>query len=165
MKKIIVSLLLLLPLGLVAQDLKIAYINTQEALESMPEYSNYLNEMEELSVEIQTNLKSISDDYERKYADLMAKGDSLNENIRQFRVEEITQIQERYETYSASSQQIMAQKQQELFAPIREKLRKAIDNVGEESGYVYIFDAQVFQYIGSSAVNVTDKVKAKLTAK
>ena len=39
MKKLIVLLLMILPLGAIAQEVKIAFVNTQELFMAMPEVS------------------------------------------------------------------------------------------------------------------------------
>ncbi|MFV0397737.1 MAG: OmpH family outer membrane protein, partial [Bacteroidales bacterium] len=53
---------------------------------------------------------------------------------------------------------------QELQAPIAEKMRKAIQEVGEENGLIYIYDASnpAFLYISSKSIDVMSMVKKKL---
>jgi outer membrane protein len=62
------------------------------------------------------------------------------------------------------AQQSLAQKEQQLLGPIIEKVQKAINEVGTESGLVYIFDlgSQVILYHSSQSVDVAPLVKAKL---
>ena len=40
MKKLIIFLLMMLPLGVFAQESKIAIVNTQEVIQAMPEFAN-----------------------------------------------------------------------------------------------------------------------------
>ena len=53
MKKLIVFLMMVLPLGAFAQDVKIAFVNTQEVITAMPE----LAAMEKQMTEINENYK------------------------------------------------------------------------------------------------------------
>ena len=45
MKKLILAVMLMMPLAMMAQDLKIAYINSQELITSMPEYEQALKKL------------------------------------------------------------------------------------------------------------------------
>jgi len=165
MKKFIVSMLLLLPLCLVAQEIKIAIVNTGEIINIMPETSALESEIATLSQQYQNEMKAMEDEYNRKYEDLVAQSDSLTDNIRQLRVQEIEGIRSRLENFVPMAQETIQKKQEVLFAPIQEKLMKAIDSVGEENGYTCIMNPQVFLYKGKGVIDATDKVKAKLGLK
>ena len=165
MKKIIVSLLMLLPLGLVAQDLKIAVVNTNEILATMPEAIEMQRQLQSIAAQYQEEFKTLEEDFNRKYNDFMAQGDTLNENIRMRRLQDVQEMQAKLENFYPSAQEELAKKQEELLTPIRTKVQKAISEVGEEGSYTYILDPQTIHYIGNSAVEVTEKVKAKLGIK
>ena len=49
MKKLIVLLFMILPLGVVAQEVKIAYVKTQEVFMAMPEVSDMEKQMADLN--------------------------------------------------------------------------------------------------------------------
>ena len=165
MKKIIVSMLLLLPLGLVAQEIKIATVDQSEIYNLMPELSAMENDIATMSKQYDDMLKSMHDEYTRKFSDLTAQGDTLTENIRIIRVQEIEDLRARIENLATSAQEEVKKKQESLFIPIQDKLIKAINSVGEENGYTYILDPRVLLFKGSSAIDATDKVKAKMGLK
>ena len=162
MKKFIVSLLIFIPLGLVAQESKFAIVNTGEIMNMMPEIATMENEMAAIRMQYQNEAKAMQDEYERKYADFMAQADSLNDNIRQLRIQEIDGIQERLQNFIPLAQEPIEKKQNELLAPIQEKVLKAIQEVGAENNYTGVLNPQVFLYQGNSIIDATDKVKAKL---
>ena len=60
---------------------------------------------------------------------------------------------------------IIQKKQQELLAPVHEKMTKAIKAVGEREGYTYIFDSAAMVHIGNDAQDVTPAVKKQLGIK
>ena len=165
MKKIILSMLLLLPLGLMAQVQKIAHVNYNEIINVMPELANYENEMSKLQLAFQQQMKAYEDEYTRKMTDYTSQADSLTENIKVLRMQEIQQIQERSENYYQVAQEDMQKKSEELQAPMRDKILKAIASVCEEDGYTYILNPQAIIHIGSNAIDITDKVKAKMGLK
>ena len=162
MKKFIVSVMLLLPLGMVAQEIKIAVVNTGEIFNSMPEVEAMGKEVEAMTKQYEDYLLGLNEEYTKKMNELSTQGESLTENIRMLKVQEIQELQGRIESYYEYANQERTRKQEELFAPIQEKLFKAINEVGEENGYTYILNPQALLYTGSTAVDATDLVKAKL---
>ena len=140
MKKLIVLLLMILPLGAIAQEVKIAFVKTQEVFMAMPEVSGM----------------------EKQMADFVAQQDSLTENIKLRRMQEIQDIQERMDNFVQVAQQDVQKKQQELLQPIQQKLHEAIQKVGEEKGYTYIIDPAALLYTGTNAVDATPFVRTKL---
>ncbi|MDR2775091.1 MAG: OmpH family outer membrane protein [Tannerella sp.] len=162
MKNLIVSVLLLLPLGLAAQEMKIAVVNTQEVFNLLPELSEVEKEMATYAKQYQDAMTTMEEEYNRKYSDLTSKGDSLTENIKMLRIQEIEGMRTRMENFVPMAREEIDKKQNELLAPLHEKMQKAIQEVGEENGYTYIMTPQVMIYMGSAAIDATDKVKAKL---
>ena len=161
MKKFIILLFIILPLGLMAQE-KMAYVNAGEVFSKMPENSKIENELVALQEKYTAELKIMQDEYTRKTSDYIAQQDSLTENIKVRRMQEIEEIRARTENFVTVAQQDMEKKRQELWMPVQEKIQKAIKDVGDEKGYTYIFDPQVFLYVSPNAVDATPFVKAKL---
>jgi len=165
MKKIIVSLLLFLPLGLMAQELKIAIVNTNEILTTLPDYTDVENEMAKMNQQYQQEYKAMDERFTRMYSDYMSQVDSLAENIKVMRMQEIQEFQARMENFVPIAQEEMQKKERALMTPIQEKIQKAITSVGEENGYTFIINQQVLLYKGNNAIDATNLVKAKLGIK
>lgn len=162
MKKLIVLLFMILPLGAIAQEVKIAFVNTQEVFMAMPEVSSMEKQMADLNEKYKLELKQMQDEYQKKYSDFIAQQDSLTENIKLRRMQEIQDIQGRMDNFMQVAQQDVQKKQQELIQPIQEKIQKAIKSVGDEKGYTYIIDPAALLYTGSNAIDATSFVKTKL---
>ena len=162
MKKLVIFLLMMFPLGLFAQESKIAIVNTAEVMQAMPEFADMQKQMQEMEANYQKELKVMSDEYEKKYSDFIAQQDSLTENIRLRRMQELEDINQRSQNFIQVSQQDFNKKQGELLTPIQEKLRNAIAAVGKENGYLYILDPQIVLYKSDAAIDATAQVKAKL---
>ena len=153
---------MVLPLGVVAQEVKIAFVNTQEVFMAMPEVSDMESQMADLNEKYRAELKSMQDEYQKKYSDFIAQQDSLTENIKLRRMQEIQDIQGRMDNFVQVAQQDVQKKQQELLQPIQEKLQDAITKVGDENGYTYIIDPAALLYRGANAIDATSFVRAKL---
>ena len=138
MKKLIVLLLMILPLGAIAQEVKIAFVKTQEVFMAMPEVSGMEKQMADLNEKYRVELKQMQDEYQKKYSDFVAQQDSLTENIKMRRMQELQDMEQRTQNFIQISQQDFQKKQGELFTPIQDKLKNAIKAVGDEKGYTYI---------------------------
>ena len=158
---------MLLPLGVFAQEMKIAVVDAQAIFSELPELSSVENEIMALNQQYEKELEGMREEYNKKYSDLTAAQDSLTENIKMMRLQEIQDIQTRMENLMRMAQQVISQKQEELLAPLYKKLNDAIEAVGEEKGYTYILtkNTQVVMYVGKSAIDATEAVKAKLGIK
>jgi outer membrane protein len=157
--------LALIPLGICAQEVKIAIVNQSEIFNAMPEISEVETKLATLNEQYEKDLKVMTDEYQRKYADYIAQQDSLTENIKLRRQQDIQDLDTRIQNYVPSARQDMERQAKELYAPIQEKVQNAIKAVGDEKGYAVILDPQVLLYVGSTAVDATPFVKAKLGLK
>jgi Outer membrane protein len=162
MKKLIILLFLILPLGVFAQEVKIAYVNTQEVFMAMPEVSAMETQMADLNEKYKVELKQMQDEYTNKYSAYIAQQDSLTENIKLRRMSEIEDIRERMDNFVQVAQQDVQKKQQELMMPIQQKMQDAIKAVGNEKGYTYIIDPAAILHVGNGSIDATSFVKAKL---
>ena len=162
MKKLIIFLLMMLPLGVFAQESKIAIVNTQEVIQAMPEFATMQKQMADMEAKYKSEMQVMEDEYKKKYSDFVAQQDSLTENIKLRRMQEIQDIQERMDNFVQVAQQDVQKKQQELLQPIQQKLHEAIQKVGEEKGYTYIIDPAALLYTGTNAVDATPFVRTKL---
>ena len=162
MKKLIVLLLMILPLGAIAQEVKIAYVKTQEVFMAMPEVSEMEKKLADLNEKYKGELKLMQDEYQKKYADFIQQQDSLTENIKLRRMQEIQDIQTRMDNFVQMGQQDVQKQQQDLLIPIQQKLQDAIKAVGDEKGYTYIIDPAALLYTGPNAIDATPLVRKKL---
>lgn len=163
MKKFIILLLIALPMGLTAQEVKIAFVNAGEVYEKLPEMAKIQSELSALNDAYNKELKDMQDEYQRKTAAYLSQQDSLTENIKLRRMQEIEDIRQRTDNLVTTAQQDMEKKRQELFRPVQEKIMKAINDVGTEKGYTYIIDPQVLLYHNpNTAIDATPFVKTKL---
>lgn len=164
MKKLIALLLMILPFaGVVsAQDAKIAFVNTTDVINSMPEFSDMKKKMEELNAKYQKELETMQGEFQKKYSDFVAQQDSMTENIKVRRMQEIQDMQQRMDNFVQVAQQDVNKQQQDLIVPIQQKMADAIKAVGSEQGYTYIIDPQVLLYTGPNAIDATPMVKTKL---
>ena len=83
--------------------------------------------------------------------------------IKQTKEREIQDLQTRIETFNQQAQQDLADKENELTAPVIEKAKKAVEAVAKENGYTYIFNSsQGMLLYADPGDDITTLVKKKL---
>ena len=128
----------------------------------MPEFATMQKQMADMEAKYKNEMQVMQDEYNKKYSDFVAQQDSLTENIKMRRMQELQDMEQRTQNFIQISQQDFQKNQGELFTPIQDKLKNAIKAVGDEKGYTYILDPQIVLYQGNTAVDATQFVKAKL---
>ena len=66
MKKLIIFLLMMLPLGVFAQESKIAIVNTQEVIQAMPEFANMQKQMADMEAKYKSEMQVMEDEYQNE---------------------------------------------------------------------------------------------------
>lgn len=163
MKKLFLILALALPMLAGAQQY--AHINTQELFAQMPELNDVKSKMDTLQSMYENQIAMMQEEFNKKLQDFQQTQASMTDGVREFKQQELADLQERIQTFYQTAQQDIQKKQQEYLAPIQEKMLKAIEAVGAEKNYTYIFDSAAMLYIAPSANDIMSDVKAKLGIK
>jgi len=161
LKKLIILLLIVAPLGVYAQD-KLAYINTQEVFALMPELKEVESKLATKQEEIRKVLAEIEAEYQALQEKFRTSSEELSEAVLLDRQKQLQDIQERFETYAQTSDKEFSDMRQQLLTPLQQKMQKAIQEVGAENGFTYIIELGVIPYVSTSAVDAGKLVKTKL---
>ena len=163
MKKIFVILALVLPMMASAQ--KYGHVNTTELFQQMPEVNVVKAQMDTIQSQYENQLTMMQEELQKKFQDYQQNEATMPDAIKQMRQQELQEMQSRIQTFYSTAEQDIQKKQQELLAPIHEKLTKAIKAVGEREGYTYIFDSAAMVYIADSAIDASPAVRKELGIK
>lgn len=166
-KKIAFVLLCALPFSLIAQEAKLGHVNSQEILTLMPERATIEKTISGLQTQWESELVKMREEYNSKIKEYQDKQATMPESIKQARQSEIAEIEQRITTFQQTAYTDLQKKQQELFSPVVEKVKKAISEVGAENNYLYIFDlsTQTIIYQSPKSNDITPLVKKKLSLK
>ena len=140
MKKILLALALMLPMGAMAQA-KFGHFNAQEIIAAMPEMAKAQTDMEAMQKQFADELKKMEEEIQTKTADYEKQRDALPESIRTRRE---TELRTSYETYQQTQQDFQQQLQkayQEQVGAIQKRVLDAVKKIGDAGGFVYIVDA------------------------
>ncbi len=152
-----------------AQAQKFGYINTNEIFNVMPEKVTAENTLKQVSDKYEAEFKNLQDAFQKKMAEYEAadQDPSTPQAIKDRHNQELQDDYVKIQNFQQTAAQDMQKQQDMLIAPITQKLQNAIQAVGAEGGYTFIFDqaAGSILYTGTNAEDVSTKVKAKLGIK
>jgi len=112
----------------------------------MPETDSLQNELKNYADYLDQQMNAMAMEYQSKVTDYQDNVATMSDLIRQTKEKEITDLQARIQAFQQSADQDLQAKQAELFNPLIEKVKNAIDEVGRENSYTYILD------VGAGAV-------------
>ena len=168
-KAFIVALVAMLAFGgnaMAQKTIKLGHINSNELMQIMPGRDSAQAALQKEVEELQADMEAMKKEYETKVNDYMAKRDQLSELIRKSKESDLQAMGSRIEGFQANAQKLLEERQEALLKPIIDRAKKAIEEVGRENGYTYIFDAGVGAVLYSQdSDDIMPLVKKKLGLK
>lgn len=131
--------LVLLPL-LAGAQVKIGYFSYQEAFESMPEYALAQANLKDLKNKYDAETRRVEDEFNRKYEEFLDGQSDFAPTILQKRQTELQEMLKRNVAFKAESVKLLQQAEKEIYAPLKEKLKKVVAAIGAEKGYAVILN-------------------------
>lgn len=186
MKKLILSLLMVLPLCAIAQgngsalvvenvaheqqtkaepSLSIAVFSYQECWDAMHEVAKVKTEIAALRDQYTMELKRAEADFNAKYEDFLEQQAKLASSIRNKRQAELQKIMEENLAFKAKSQETLASTEAAKLAPVKEKFQQVIEKVAKDGKYNMVMnrDNGAIPFIDNvRIVDVTDAIIARL---
>ncbi|MCB0638060.1 MAG: OmpH family outer membrane protein [Lewinella sp.] len=129
--------------GFKAQAQKIAYVDVQRILESIDEYQQAQQELDELAARWRQEIAQEYDVIKGMYNRYQAEQVLLSEDARTQREEEIMDKEKEVRDLQRERfgpEGMLFQRRQELVQPIQDQVYAAIEAYANERGYDFIFD-------------------------
>ena len=161
MKKIIVLALFGMMFTAVNAQQKFGYLNTQELITQMPDYAEAQKKHEKFQMEQQQKYQGMVASYQAKEAEYTNGAATLTQTEKSMLEIELQTLGGQIQELEQTLPQIIQGHQNELIGQIVVKVQDAAKAVGEEKGYIYIFDSSVLLYQGGGE-DVSTYVKSKL---
>lgn len=127
--------------GFVNAQSKVAHINVQQLLSEMPEMKAAQAELKKLQETYRADIESSMTELKNKYTQYSNEATSKSEEENQKRAVELQGFEKNIQEAEQAAVQEMQKKQQELFAPISDRAKNAIEKVAAAQGYEYVIDA------------------------
>lgn len=164
MKLFLTAVVLLGGVALNAQELKFGHINSRELLMSMPESDSAQAKIQKIAADYDQQMEEMQVELNKKYDEYLQKRDTYTNLIRQTKEADIQEMQQRISNFQQMAQEDLQDQQSKLMRPIIEKANKAVQEVAEENGFIYIFDVGSGNpvYWSDQSTDILPLVKAKL---
>ncbi len=120
---------------------KIAHIDTQALVEAMPEMKAAQNQLEKLQKTYDTEIKAMAKEFEAKVQQYGSEEGSKTQEENAKRVEEVQGMERNITAYRQQALQDLQKKEVDVFQPILEKARAAIQKVARAQGIQYVLDS------------------------
>lgn len=148
------------------KNIKLGHINSNELMQIMPGRDSAQAALQKEVEALQAELETMNKEFETKYNDYVAKRDQLSELIRKTKESDLQNMRARIEESQANAQKLLEERQEALLKPIVDRAKKAIEEVGKENGYTYIFDSGIGTVLYSQdSDDIMPLVKKKLGLK
>jgi len=151
-----------------AQTTKIGYTNVDYILNNIPEAKDIENKLKTEKAQYDKLLQDKIAVFQPKLDDYQKNGQTMSPVIRADREKELQNAQAAIQEFSQNSETALQQKQQQLLAPVLEKIDKTVKEVAKENGYTYVFNTDAgpgttpILLVVPDADNISDLVFKKL---
>jgi len=161
------TLLFLYQQGIFAQNQKIGYIDSDEIIEQMPEYTGIEQRLNLLSESWRDEIRQMDREIDRREEEFAAREILYTDEVREQQMQEIEQLieeRERFREEKFGPDGEYFQRQKELLEPIQRQVFDAVNRVANREGFDFVFDrAQDVRFLfAKSEWNITDEVMIEL---
>lgn len=164
---LLLAVLLTAPIGSMAQNQKIAYIDSEYILSKLPEYTGLDQSLRTLVTEWNQELSAMQVEIDRLEQEFNAREILFTAEVRQQRLTEIQtkkRAREQFEQSRFGPEGDYFRQQQQLLEPIQRRVMAAIEKIALRDGYDYVFDRTgdfLFLYTRAQW-NISDEVLLEL---
>jgi outer membrane protein len=120
---------------------KIAHIDSEKLLMSMPEAKTMENELKKLSETYANEYKTQATALQAKLQKYSQEAPTQTDTENAKRQKEVENLQQRLQKYGQTADQELQKKRFDLLKPILEKAQKAVNEVAKAKGIQYVMDS------------------------
>ena len=165
-KKILLAIMIALPMCAMAQT-KIGVINADAVFQAMPESTQAQEQLQSVRKQYEDALEKLKAEYQKLITEFQAMENDATvlDALKEQKIKDIQACEGKIQQFMQTADQDIQKQQQQLVAPIQQKLVEAIKAVGQENGFTAIFPEGAAIYTGTDVIDITPLVKAKLGIK
>jgi outer membrane protein len=121
-------------------DLKTGYTNIEYLISKLPEVKKISEDLEKQKKQYGSIYDQKVKEFQEKYAQYQKTGATLPEIIKKDKEKELENMQASIQELQQNAEKDLANKQNQMIQPIYVKIYSAIQKVGEENGFKFIFN-------------------------
>ena len=138
------KLFLLIVLGVLSltanAQTRFGYFSFDNVLKSMPDYVTAQRSIDNLRQKYDAEMKRAEDEFNSKYEEFLDVQKDLVPAILRKRQAELQEMMQKNINFKNESQRLLKQAEADAFAPVKNKLYKALTKVGQAQGYAFILN-------------------------
>ena len=161
MKTTLSLVALLFVTNLAISQSKVAHVNSQSLLDTMPSRDLALKEIKEIEDEFKLELNGMYEEYEKTRAKLEAERATLSPTIIKSREANLMNLGQRIQEREQTVQNELQVRAQELNQPIFDRVKQAVDIVADRKKLNYVIDASNMLY-SKGGMDITGEVIVEL---
>ncbi len=161
MKKTLSIVALLFVTNFAISQSKVAHVDSQKLLDTMPSRALALKEIKDIEDEFKTELQTMYVEYEKTRAKLEAERSSLSPTIIKSRENSLMGLGQRIQEREQTIQNELQIRAQELNQPIFERVKQAVDIVADRKKLNYVIDGSNMLYT-KGGMDITSEVVVEL---
>lgn len=175
MKKCLLSLLFVPVLGYCAQPVnskpavatgiqsEIGAVDPMRVLNDSLEYRQGISNIEKELENRKKEIQNLERDITKKRTEFEAAAATLNEAGRKQRIEDVTELQLKYQSKMQTAQQYAQTAEEELRSKVLRKVQEVVTDIAKEMGLKLVFAGGVIY--ADKSIDITDKVVTRLNKK
>lgn len=144
---------------------KIAYVNMQQLVVSMPEAQKAYDSLQRYQQALLKDGQALVVAYQARANEFDSSQEKMSPAIREVRWKELQQSKNNIEEYRQKMEQQLSDREAKLTAPILAKAKKAISDLAAEKGYVCVLDNSKDIVITATCEDLLPAAKQKLGIK
>ena len=144
MKKLTSIILLIGIAGISAYAQKYAFVDSDYILNNIPSYKAAEDEIDKLSEQYESEVKSMYDEIDKLYKDYQGEKVLLSDEMKSEREKEIVDKEreaKKLQNDYFGQEGLLFKKREELIKPIQDEVYNAVKEIANENGYAVIFDS------------------------
>lgn len=167
MKRILLTLAVVLGFAFVGMAQKYAYVDSEYILENIPAYKAAQEQLDKLSGQYQKELETIQAEIEKMYNSYRSESVLLSDDMKRKREDVIVTKEKEYralqQKYFGREGEVFKTRQG-LVKPIQDDIYNAIQDLAQEGSYVVIFDKAggLSMIYTNPKFDLSDQVLAKM---
>lgn len=151
--------------GLVAYAQQVGYLSCNAVMQSMPEYTQMLQDMALLRSQYEAEQKRVEEDFNNKYEEFLDGQAAFPKTILQKRQSELQEMLDKNIAFKKESQRLLEAAEKTQMETIRKRLNNVLGQIGSERGFLLIIntDADACPWFNNMiGVDITEDVKERL---
>lgn len=161
MKKLFVVLVAILSLTTANAQSKVAHVNSQKLLDTLPSRKEALKQLQEFETAGIKELQEMEEDLQKAFTKYQAEQGTLSPVMRQYEEERLQKKQYALQQREQELQQQITNLSNELNGPILKRVQKAVELVSDRKKLSYVIDESVTLYF-KGGTDITSEVLVEL---